>query len=81
MELVGTRLGDGVDAAADEVGLTDVEGGNHDLNFFKSVHGDGGATTREVAAQTEVVVEVGTINSEVGGTTVATSKAHTVCVG
>ena len=48
------------------------------MDFFKSIHGDRSATAREFAAQTEVVVEVGAINGEVGGTTVATGKAHAI---
>ena len=77
-EGVRTGLGDGVHATADEVGLADIVGGDHDLKFFDGVDGDRVATARQVGAQTEVVVEVGTVHGEVGHTAVGTGEAHAI---
>ena len=76
LEGVGTGLGDGVDAAADEVGLTDIIGRNHNLNFLDGVHGDRHTAAGKGIAKAEVVVEVSTVNSEVGATAVAAAEAH-----
>ena len=78
LEGVGTRLGDGVHAAADEVGLTNVVGADDNLKFLDGVDGDGVATAREVGGKTEVVVEVGTVHGKVGGTAVGTGETHAV---
>ena len=78
LEGVGTALGDGVDAAADEVGLTHVKRCNHHLQLLNGVDGDRVAATGQVGTQTEVVVEVGTIDGEVSRTSVHTAEAHAV---
>ena len=78
LEGVGTGLGDGVHAAADEVGLADIVGADYHLHFLDGVDGDGVAATREVGVKTEVVVEVGTVHGEVGGTAVGAGEAHAV---
>ncbi len=78
LEGVGTGLGDGVHAAADEVGLANVVGADHNLQFLDGVDGDGVAAAGQVGGQTEVVVEVGAVNGEVGGTAVGTGEAHAV---
>ena len=80
LEGVGTGLGDCVDATADEVGLADIVGSDHDLDFLKCIHGDRGAATGELVGKTEVVVEVGAVDREVGGTAVAAGEAHAVCI-
>ena len=80
LEGVGTGLGDSVDTAADEVGLADVIRRNHHLDLFESIHGDRGAAAGELVGKTEVVVEVGTVDGEVGGTTVTAGEAHAVCI-
>ena len=77
-EGVGTALGDGVHATTDEVGLTHVVGRNHNLHFLDCLDRNGVATTGQTVAQTEVVIEVGTVNGEVGQTAVGTGKAHAV---
>ena len=77
-ERVRTRLRDGVHTTTDEVGLTDIVGRNHHLQLLDSIDRDGVATAGELVGETEVVVEVGTINREVGSTAVATGEAHTV---
>ena len=77
-ELVGTALGNGIHATTNEVGLTNVIGRNYHLQLLDSLDTDGVTTTRKFIAQTEVIVEVGTINGEVGGTAVGTGKAHTI---
>ena len=78
LELVGTRLGDGIHTAADEVCLADVKGRDNNLKFLDSIDRDGAATTGEAIAKTKVVVEVGTVHGEVGGTAVHTGKIHAV---
>ena len=75
---VGTTLGNGVHTTTDEVRLTNVEWRNHNLHFFDSFERDRVATTRKLVSQTEVVVKVRTVNSEVCHTAVATSDAHTI---
>ena len=77
-ELVGTTLGNGVHTTTDEVGLTNVIGRDNNLQLLDSLDADGVTTTGQVVAQTEVVVEVGTVNGEVGSTSVGTGKTHTV---
>ena len=78
LEGVGTRLGDSVDTAAHEISLPYIEGGNHNLDFLDGVDGNRGAAAGEVGRKAEVVVEVGTVNREVGGTTIGTCEAHSV---
>ena len=78
LEGVVTTLGDGVHTTANEVGLTHVIRRNHYLHLLDSVERDGVATTRKLVAQTEVVVEVCTVNGEVGCTSIGTSEAHSV---
>ena len=78
LEGVGTGLGDGVHATADEVGLAHIVRGNHNLEFLDGVDGDGVAAAREVGGQTEVVVEVCTVNGKVGKAAVGTGEAHAV---
>ena len=68
---VGTGLGDGVDTTADEVGLADIIRSDDDLHFLDGIDGDRASATRKVVGKTEVVVEVGTIDGEVGVTSVA----------
>ena len=80
LEGVGTRLGDGVDTTTDEVGLTHIEGCNNHLYFLDGIKRDGVTTTRQLITQTEVIVEVGTVDGEVCRTTVTTSKAHAIGV-
>ena len=78
LEGVGTGLGDGVHTTADEVGLTNVVGADHNLHFLNGVDGDRVAAAGEVGRQTEVVIEVGTVHGEVGQTAVGTGEAHAV---
>ncbi len=78
LEGISTRLGDGVHAATDEVGLTHVERSHHNLQLLDGIERDGVAAAGELVAQTEVVVEVGTVDGEVGRTTVHTGKVHAV---
>ena len=80
-ECVRTTLGDGIDAAADEVRLAYVERGDNYLHFFDGIHRDGISATGKVGTQSEVVVEVGTVDGEVRGTSVTSGKAHAVGVG
>ena len=77
-EGVGTGLGDGVDTAADEVGLADVVRGNDDLDFLDGVEGNWHAAARERLGKAEVVVEVRTVDGEVGAASVKTAEAHAV---
>ena len=78
LERVGTGLGDGVDATADEVGLADIVRGDHDLHFLDGIQGDGVAAAGEVAGKAEVIVEVGTVDGEVRRTVVGTHEGHAV---
>ena len=78
LEGVRTRLRDGVHTTTDEVGLTDIEGRDHHLHFLNGIDRNRIATARQATAQTEVVVEVGTVNGKVTKTTVTTSEAHAV---
>ena len=75
---VRTRLGDSVHTTTDEVGLTDIVGRNHHLQLLDGIDRDRITTTRKASVQSEVIVEVCTVNSEVCRTTVSTSKAHAV---
>ena len=77
-ELVGTTLGDSVHTTADEVGLTNIVGRNNYLQLLDGLDADGITATRQATAQAEVVVEVRTVDREVGQTAIGTSKAHTV---
>ena len=63
---VGTGLGNGVHATADEVALANIVRGNHNLNLLDCIDGDGVATAGKSSAQTEVIVEVRTVHGEVG---------------
>ena len=78
LEGVVTTLGDGVHATANEVGLTNVIRRNNHLHLLNSVDRDWVATTRQVRAKTEVVVEVCTVNGEVGSTAIGTCKTHSI---
>ena len=78
LESVGTRLRDGVHTTTDEVGLTHVVRRNHHLQLLNGIDRDRIATAREVGGQTEVIVEVGTIDREVSRTTVSTGETHAV---
>ena len=78
LEGVRTRLGDGVHATADEVGLTHVVRSNDHLHFLNSLNRNRVATTGQVARQTKVVIEVGTVNGEVGRTSVTSGKGHAI---
>ena len=78
LERVRTGLGDGVDTAADEVGLTDVIRGHDHLHFLDRVDGDGVAAARKGRRQTEVVVHVRAVHGEVGGTSRAAGEVHPV---
>jgi hypothetical protein len=77
-ERVGARLGDGVDAAAYEIGLAHIVRGYHDLHLVDGFEGDGIASTGKHGIETEVIVEVGTVETEIGGTTVTAGEAHAV---
>ena len=77
-EVVRTRLRDGVHATADEVGLTHVERSHNHLHFLDSVHRDGVAAAGKRFGKTEVVVEVGSVDGEVGRASVAAGEAHAV---
>ena len=78
LEGVGTRLRDSVDATTDEVCLTNVEGRDDHLHLLDGFKRDGVTTAGELLAQTEVVVEVSTIDSEVSRTSVTTGEGHAV---
>ena len=78
LEGVRTRLCDSVHTTTDEVGLTDIVRRDDHLHFLNGIDRDWVATTRKVRRQTEVVVEVGTVDREVGGTSVSTGEAHAV---
>ena len=78
LEGVGTRLSDGVDTTANEVRLAHVEGCYDHLYFLDSIEGNGVTTTRQLVGKTKVVIEVGTIDGEVGRTSVTTCETHAV---
>ena len=78
LEGVGTGLGDSVDSTTDEVGLANIVRGNHDLELLDGVNRDRIATSGKTGAKTEVVVEVRSINSEVGGTSVHSGESGSV---
>ena len=78
LEGVCTGLGDGVHTTADEVGLTYMVRGNQDLEFLDCVKGDRISSTWKTIVETEVVVEVRTVDSEVGGTSVSSCEAHSI---
>ena len=78
LEGVGTALGDSVQGSTDEACLTHVKRRDHHLQLLNGLHGNGVAAAGECAAQAEVVVEVGTVNGEVGSTTIASLEGHAV---
>ena len=78
LERVRTGLGDGVDTAADEVRLTDIIRGHHDLHFLDGVDGNRVAAARKGRRETEVVVHIGAVHGEVGGTAGAAGEIHPV---
>ena len=75
---VGTRLGDSIHTSSDEVGLTYVKRRDNNLQFLDGIDRNRAAASGELIAETEVVVEVCAVNSEVGSTSVRTCKAHPV---
>ncbi len=70
LEGVGSGLRDGVDTSSDEVGLAHVKRRNDNLNLLDGIDGDRAAAAREAGRKAEVVVEIGSVDSEVGGTSV-----------
>ena len=78
LEGVGTRLGDGVHATSDEIGLTDIVRRDHNLKFLDRVDGDWRTSSRKFLGKAEVVVEVGTVHGEVGGTAIRSGETHSV---
>ena len=78
LESVGTRHSDSVYTTTDEVGLTYVVWRNYHLHFFDCFDRDRVTTTGQVTRKTEVVVEVCTVNSEVGSTAISTTESHTI---
>ena len=81
LERVRTGLGHGVDTAADEVGLAYVKRGHHHLHLVDGVHRDGRAAAGQAGRESEVIVQVGAVQREVGGASVTSGKAHAVGVG
>ena len=78
LEGVGTGLGDGVHTATDEVGLTYIKRRNHNLHFLNRIDGDRRTTSRKLLCKTKVIVEVRTVNGEVGRTSVRSGECHSV---
>ena len=78
LERVRAGLGDSVDTAADEVRLTDIIRGHDDLHFLDGIDGNRIAAAREGRRKAEVVVHVGTVHGEVGGTSGAAGEVHPV---
>ena len=78
LEGICTRLRDGVHTTTDEVCLTNIVGRDNHLQLLDSIDRDRVTTTREVRRQSKVVVEVGTVDSEVSRTSVATCKTHAI---
>ena len=62
---VGTALGDGVDGTTREAAMAHVEWRDVDGHGLDSIQGDGATTGRQVAADTESVVERSTVNRDV----------------
>ena len=75
---VGTRLSDSVHTTTDEVGLTYIKRRDNHLHFLDSVDRDRITSTRKSIRESEVLIEVGTVNSEVGSTTVRALECHSV---
>ena len=78
LEVVRTGFCDGVDTAADEVGLTDVEGRHHNLHLVNCIERDRIAAAGKAGGESEVVVEVRAVDGEVGAAAVGTGEAHAV---
>ena len=76
LERICTALSDRIHAAADEVGLAHIVGRDHHLQLFDSVDADGVAAAGQVLGETEVVVEVGTVDREVAHTAIASGETH-----
>ena len=75
---VGTALGDGVDGTTGEAAVTDIERRDVDGHGLESIQRDGATASRQVAADTEGVVEGSTVNGDVGRTVVTTTDGQTV---
>ena len=76
LELVGSGLCNGVDTAADEVGLTHIIRRNHNLDFVDCIQRDRISSSGKTVGKTEVVVEVSAVNREVGATSVHSGETH-----
>ena len=77
-ERVRTRLRDGIHTTADEVGLAHVVGRNHHLQLLDGIERNGVTAAGQTAGEAEVVVEVGTVDGEVGRALVASGKGHSI---
>ena len=76
LQFVGSRLGDGVDGAAREAALTYVEGGYRNRYLLQCVERDGRTACGEVAADTEHVVERGTVDRHIRLTVVTAADGQ-----
>ena len=81
LEGVRTGLGHGVDTAADEVGLAHVERSHHNLHLVDGIHRDRRTAAGQAGRKSEVIVQVGAVQCEVGRTAVTSGKTHAVGVG
>ena len=85
VELVGTALGDGVDGTTGEAALADIERSDADAHLLEGIQGNGATACREVAADTEGIVESCTVDGHIGGTVVSAAHRETVggsrCLG
>ena len=77
-ECICTRLCNGVHTTTDEIGLTNIVGRDNNLQLLDGINRNRVTTTRKVTAKSEVIVEIGTINSEVSSTWVTSCKCHSV---
>ena len=76
MPVVGTALGDSIDGTASEAAVTHIERSDVDGHGLKSVQGDGATASRQVAANTEGVVEGCTVNGDIRRTVVTTADGE-----
>ena len=80
VEVVGTRLGDGVDGTTGEARLTNVERSDAHLQLFDGLHREGLSAclsaVSTVRGQTEYIVGHGTVNLDGVIAVVRTGNAH-----
>ena len=78
LEGVGTGLSDSIHTATYKVSLAYIVWRDNHLKFLNGINGDRRTASGQFFAKTEVVIEVGTVNGEVGSTAISSHETHAV---